>query len=380
MSKRDYYEVLGVSNVATDDEIKRAYRKLAKKYHPDVSTEPDATEKFKEVQEAYDILSDSQKRSNYDQFGHAADNFGGAGGGFGGGGFGGGGFEDIFSSFFGGGGGGSRSNQRRRGRDVRHDMNITFEQSIFGSETELELNIQEECTKCGGTGAFSKKDMATCTRCAGTGQVVVEQRTIFGAMQQRTVCPTCQGKGKVITKKCTSCHGKGNVNKRKKIKVSIPAGIDTGQQIRLGGKGEPGEHGEPGDLYIRFFVEKHDLFERQEDDIILEMPITIVEAALGAEMQIPTIYGDVKLKIPAGTQSQTIFKLRGKGVPDVRSGRKGDQLVVIKVITPKNLDKEQKAIFEKLGKTDLTGEHKLFKKINKFKETIKEKAKNTKKK
>lgn len=369
-TKRDYYDVLGVSKEANEQDIKKAYRKLAKQYHPDVSQESNAEEKFKEVQEAYDVLNDPQKKAAYDQFGHAGVNnngFGGAGGGFSDfGNFG--GFEDIFSSFFGGGARQSRNpNRPMKGHDLRKTMIISFEEAAFGAEKTIQINVEEECTTCGGTGAHSKKDIEVCSRCHGSGVVTVEQQTLLGRMQTQRACPTCGGSGKIIKNKCSVCHGSGRVTKLKKIKIDVPAGIDDGQQIRLSGKGEAGANGGPnGDLYILFRVKEHKIFHRNGTDIIMEMPITFSQAALGAQIEVPTLHGKVKLKVPAGTQSETKFRLRDKGVPSIRSGKKGDQHVIVKVVTPTNLSKEQTDLFNKLANTDETNNNSFFQKIKSF--------------
>ena len=352
-NKRDYYEVLGVSKNATDDEIKKAYRSLAKKYHPDVCKEPGAEEKFKEVNEAYETLSDPQKRQMYDQYGFDGPqaNFGGgAGGGFGG-------FEDlgdIFANFFGGGMGGQRSRGGvKRGDDIERLMDLQFEEAVLGCKKTINIDVSEPCTACGGSGAFSKSDIQTCSKCQGSGYVTIEQRTIFGMTRSRTVCPKCGGRGQEIKKKCEKCNGKGSVTKNKNIEVTIPAGVDTGMQIRVAGKGGAGElGGEPGDLYIRFRVKPHKVFKRDGDTIILSAPISFSDAVLGTNLAIPTIYGDVSLKIPAGTQSGTKFRLRGKGVQNPRTKRTGDQIVEINLVTPTNISPEEKKIFENLQNID----------------------------
>jgi molecular chaperone DnaJ len=351
MSKRDYYEVLGVTKTASDQEIKTAYRRLAKKYHPDVSTEENAESKFKEVQEAYDVLSDSSKRQQYDTFGHQANN---------GQGFNSQGFDfdinDIFSSFFGGGGGfgGRNTNRPRKGQDLQRRMSVSFEESIFGGKRKINVTAHDECPTCHGTGAYSKDDVKACSRCNGRGTVIVEQQTLFGRSRTQTTCPVCNGSGKEVTKHCTTCHGDGHVTVNKDIEVSIPKGIDTGQQIRLEGYGNKGHNGGPaGDLYILFEVNKSPLYERHGDDLVMEMPITFVQAVLGDSVKIPTPYGDVKLKIPSGTQSKTTFRLRGKGAPNVRTKRTGDLHVIINVVTPEKISKQQAKLFEQLGKTDL---------------------------
>ncbi len=363
--KRDYYEVLGIDKNADDAAIKKAYRTLAKKYHPDVSAEPDAEAKFKEVQEAYEVLSDAQKRSQYDRFGHAANN----GAGFNTSGFGGFDFDinDIFSSFFGGGArpgaGGSR---RRKGQDIQRRMSITFEEAVFGAKKKLRVTVHEECHVCHGSGAHSKNDVKTCSRCNGRGSVVVEQQSFFGRTRTQTTCPTCGGSGKEITKKCSNCNGEGIESHNKDIEVTIPAGIDTGQQIRLEGYGNKGSNGGPsGDLYILFDVKPHELYERHGDDILVKIPLTISQAALGDTIKVPTPHGNVKLKIPPGTQSETTFRLRGKGIPNVRTKRNGDEHVLVNVVTPTKLSKQQTKLFEQLSKTDLTNDT-LFDKIKKF--------------
>ncbi|QMS85916.1 molecular chaperone DnaJ [Candidatus Xianfuyuplasma coldseepsis] len=363
--KRDYYDVLGIDKNADDAAIKRAYRTLAKKYHPDVSTEDNAEAKFKEVQEAYEVLSDSQKRAQYDRFGHQANN----GAGFNTSGFGGFDFDinDIFSSFFGGGGGTSRGgNRRRKGQDIQRRMSISFEEAVFGAKKKLRVTVHEECHTCHGTGAHSKNDVKTCSRCNGRGSVIVEQQSIFGRTRTQTTCPECNGTGKEITKPCATCHGEGIETHNKDIEVSIPAGIDTGQQIRLEGYGNKGVNGGPsGDLYILFDVKPHELFERHGDDIVIKVPITISQAALGDTIKVPTPHGNVKLKIPAGTQSETTFRLRGKGIPNVRTKRNGDEHVLINVVTPTKLNRKQTQLFEQLSKTDLTNDS-LFDKFKRF--------------
>lgn len=367
MAKRDYYEVLGVSKTASEDEIKKAYRQLAKKYHPDLNKEPDAEEKFKEINEAYEVLSDSTKKANYDRFGHQdpTQGFNGAGGfDFGGQGFG--GFSDIFDSIF-GGGGRRPSNRPTQGDDVEYILDLDFEEAVFGCEKEITIEVDEECVQCGGTGAYSKSDVETCDRCHGTGHVTVEQRTIFGMQRMQTVCPKCNGKGQFIKKKCQKCGGSGRVHNRKKVKIKVPAGVDTGLQMRLEGKGEAGINGGPnGDLYVKFRVKPHKQFKRSENDILLDIPVTFSDAALGCELEIPTIYGNVNLKIPAGVQSGSKLKLREKGVKDVRSSRKGDQIVTVIVQTPTNLTPEQKNLFEELRKKDVKTKESSWDKIKKI--------------
>lgn len=366
MAKRDYYDVLGVSKTANDDEIKKAYRGLAKKYHPDVCKEPDAEAKFKEVQEAYEVLSDSTKRQQYDQFGHEGP-MGGAGGfdGFNfGGGFG--GFEDIFSSFFGGGSRRKSSTGATRGRNIKTTITLTFEEAAFGCEKEITLSKLETCKDCSGTGAMSGKDIETCSRCHGRGRVVVEQNSIFGRVQTETTCPNCGGKGKTIKNKCTSCHGEGRIKVTSKLKVKIPSGVDDEQTLTVSGKGEAGTNGGMnGDLYIEINVKEHDLFERDGVHLYFEMPITFSQAALGAQIEIPTLDGKALLKVPSGTQTGTKFKLTGRGIKNARTGEVGNLYVIAKIITPTKLSQEQKDLFNKLSKTDEKSEN-IFQKIKKF--------------
>lgn len=351
-TKRDYYEVLGIQKGASDDEIKKAFRKLAKKYHPDMNKEPGAEEKFKEINEAYEVLSDPQKKATYDQFGHAGMDgaqFGGQG--FGGQGFG--GFEDIFGSFFGGGfGGSSRRTQTgpRQGNDRFMQMRIDFMDAIFGKTEQITLEIDEQCSECLGSGARSKNDIETCSTCHGTGKVVTQQRTPFGVFQSESVCPDCQGSGKKIKHKCPKCNGKGYEHKRIKLDIKIPAGIQDGQQVRVPNKGERGINGGPnGDLYIEILVARHKSFVRDGNDIRISIPISAVDATLGCEIDVPTVYGDVSLKIPAGTQHGTQMRLKGKGVKSAR-GYQGDQYVEIKIEIPTKLSKEEKALYEKVQK------------------------------
>lgn len=353
MAKRDYYEILGVSKDASKDEIKRAYRKLSKQYHPDINKEPGADEKFKEISEAYEVLSDDTKRAQYDQFGHAGanqdfDGFGGFGG-FSDAGFG--GFEDILNTFFGGGSTRRRNpNAPRQGADLQYTMTLTFEEAVFGKETDIEIPREEECSTCHGSGAKPGTHPEECPYCHGSGQISTEQNTPFGRIVNRRVCHHCGGTGQVIKHKCPTCHGTGKVKKRKKIHIKIPAGIDNGQQLRVAGKGEPGINGGPnGDLYIIFQVKEHEFFEREGDDIYCEMPISFVQAALGDEIEVPTLHGKVKLKIPAGTQTNTKFRLRGKGVKSVRSTTPGDQHVIVRIVTPTKLTEKQKQLLREFA-------------------------------
>ncbi|KXG43169.1 molecular chaperone DnaJ [Tepidibacillus infernus] len=354
MSKRDYYEVLGVSKNASNEEIKKAYRKLARQYHPDVNKSPDAETKFKEVKEAYDVLSDAQKRSRYDQFGHEDPTAGFGGSGFGGADFG--DFGDIFDMFFGGGGRRTRNpNAPRRGADLQYSMTLEFKEAVFGKETDITIPREEQCDTCHGTGAKPGTKIETCSVCKGTGQQEVVQNTPFGRIVNRRVCNACHGQGKIITEKCTDCHGSGRVKKRKTIHVKVPAGVDDGSQLRVSGEGEPGVNGGPsGDLFIVLHVKAHDFFERDGDDIYCEVPITFTQAALGDEIEVPTLDGRVKLKIPEGTQTGTNFRLRGKGVPRLRYSGRGDQHVKVVVVTPTKLTTEQKDLLRQLG--NLSGE------------------------
>lgn len=349
MSKRDYYEVLGVGKNASKDEIKKAYRKLSKKYHPDINKDPGADEKFKEAKEAYENLSDDQKRAQYDQFGHTDPNQGA--GGFGGGDFGGfGGFDDIFSSIFGGGARRRDPNAPRQGADLQYTMTLSFEEAVFGKDTSIEIPREETCETCKGSGARPGTKPETCTHCGGSGQLNVEQNTPFGKIVNRRVCHYCSGTGKQIKHKCSTCGGSGKVNKRKTIKVNIPAGVDDGQQMRVSGQGEPGVNGGPsGDLFVVFHVRNHEFFERDGDDIYCEMPLTFAQAALGDEIEVPTLHGKVKLKVPAGTQTGTKFRLKGKGVANVRGYGQGDQHIVVRVVTPTNLTENQKDIIREFA-------------------------------
>lgn len=365
MNKRDYYEVLGVEKSASESEIKSAFRKLAKKYHPDVSKEPDAAEKFKEAQEAYAVLSDESKRRQYDQYGHAAfDQMSGGAGGYDFSGFD---FSDIFGDIFGSGfgfgGGGRNSNRPRKGSDTLMRMNLTFEEAVFGCKKTINVNVSEECSDCNGKGGHKEK---TCPDCHGTGQQTIEQRTMFGTFASRTTCSNCGGSGRTYETKCSSCHGVGKVNKNKDIELKVPAGVDTGNRLRLAGKGEAGINGGPnGDIYVEFQVKSHPLFERDENDIYLELPITITEAVLGTKKEIPTLYGNIKLTIPAGSSSGDKHRIKGKGVEDVQTGRNGDMYVILDIHIPKKLSKEQKKLFEQLSKTTLDDSDK-FKKIEKY--------------
>jgi molecular chaperone DnaJ len=346
VSKRDYYEVLGVDRDATPEAIKKAYRKLARQYHPDVNKDdPTAAEKFKEVTEAYEVLSDSEKRARYDRFGHQDPNqFGGFGGAEGFGGFG-----DIFDMFF--GGGGRQRNGPQRGADLQYQMQVDFKEAAFGAEKEIEIPRWEECDTCHGTGAKPGTNVSTCSTCRGTGQQEQVISTPLGRMVNRTTCRTCGGSGKKIEQRCGTCHGEGKVRKRRKIKVKIPAGVDTGNRIRIAGAGEMGtKGGPPGDLFIVFAVREHDFFERDGEDVHCQVPLTFVQAALGDEIEVPTIDGKAKLRIPPGTQSGTVFRLRGQGIPYLnRTNMRGDQHVHVVVVTPTNLNDRQKELLRELA-------------------------------
>lgn len=382
MSKRDYYEVLGVSKTATQDELKKAYRKLARKYHPDLNKDnPEAAEKFKECNEAYSVLSDEQKRAQYDQFGPEAFENGGMGGGpgaggFGGfGGFGGSGMEDIFDMFFGGQGRGGRSNNAgpQRGADLRYDMEITFEEAAFGVEKEISLKRAERCEHCHGEGAEPGSKVETCPECHGSGYVRFTQNTMFGQMVNERPCSRCHGEGKIISNPCKECGGSGTVKKTKKLKVKIPAGVDNGSRLRVGGEGEAGLKGGPsGDLYVYLYVKPHKFFERDGTTVLCEVPINIVQATLGAEIKVPTLDGQVTMKVPEGTQPGKVMRLKGKGIPSLRGGGRGDQLVRMKVVVPTRLTDKQKDALQKfadISKDNINPEEKSF--LNKVKDFFK---------
>lgn len=346
MSKRDYYEVLGVAKNASDAEIKKAFKRLAMKHHPDRNPDDDsAEEKFKEAKEAYDILSDSQKRAAYDQFGHAGVD-GNAG--FGGAGFGGGNanfsdiFGDVFGDIFGGGrgGGGSRA---RRGADLRYNLELSLEDAVKGTTVKIRVPTLIECKECSGSGARKGTSPTTCTTCNGVGQVRMQQG--FFSLQQ--ACPKCHGTGQMISDPCPACHGQGRTQEQKTLSVKVPAGVDSGDRIRLSGEGEAGEQGAPaGDLYVQISIKPHPIFERDDNDLYCEVPIGFTTASLGGELQVPTLEGRVKLKIPAETQSGKLFRLKGKGVTSVRGGAVGDLICKVNVETPVNLNSKQKALLK----------------------------------
>ena len=347
--KRDYYEVLGVDRSADDATIKKAYRQLAKKYHPDANPgDKEAEAKFKEASEAYAVLSDSEKRRQYDQFGHAA--FDGGAGGAGAGGFDFSGmdfgdmFGDIFGDFFGGGSRRGASNGPMKGANLRTSVRITFEEAVFGCEKEIDMVLKDECTTCGGTGAKPGTSPETCTKCGGKGKVVFSQQSLFGMVQNVQTCPECNGSGKIIKDKCTSCRGTGYTASRKKIKVSIPAGIDNGQSVRIREKGEPGVNGGPrGDLLVEVIVSSHPIFQRQDMNIYSTAPISFAQAVLGGETRISTVDGDVIYEVKPGTQTDTRIRLKGKGVPSLRNKNiRGDQYVTLVVQVPTSLSAEAK--------------------------------------
>lgn len=346
--KRDYYDVLGVQRNASQDEIKRAYRRLARQYHPDVNKGPDAEPRFKEINEAYEVLSDQEKRATYDRFGHA-----GVSGDFSGG-FGGFGFDDIIDEFFGGFGRRARAARRapQRGADLRYNLTLAFEEAVFGCGKDLEIPRWETCPICRGSGAEPGTTPVRCPQCNGTGEVRHVQQSLFGSFVNVTTCNRCDGEGEVVTTPCRECRGRKQVQRTRSISVQIPAGVDDGTQIRLSGQGEAGVRGgPPGNLYVVLSVKPHPYFKRQDNTILLEMPINIAQAALGDEVTVPTLDGEEKLVIPAGAQSGETFRLRGKGVPYVRRNGRGDQLVTVYVVTPTNLTEEQKDLLRKLAAT-----------------------------
>ena len=352
--KRDYYEVLGVQKDASDADIKKAYRKLAKQHHPDVNPGDKAAEaKFKEANEAYEVLSDAQKRAKYDQFGHAGtdpNGFGGFGGGFGDVDFG--GIGDIFETFFGGGFGRSSKNKNgpQKGADLKYAVEVSFEEAAFGVERETTVNRMENCSTCKGSGSKPGTSPTTCKHCNGSGQVQFKQSTPFGQFVNVKACDVCRGEGKIITSPCPTCNGKGKVRNSVKLKFNIPAGIDDGQTISLRGEGEPGSKGGPsGDLYITVRVKPHSLFQRQGNDVICEIPITFVQAALGCEMEVPTLDGKVKYSIPEGTQTGSVFRLKTKGIPYLRGNGRGDQYVKVTVEVPKKLNEKQKTMLKEFA-------------------------------
>ena len=376
MAKKDYYEVLGVSKSASQDEIKSAFRKLAKKYHPDLNKEADAADKFKEVQEAYDVLSDENKRKTYDQFGHSAFEQGAGGGnpygnygGFSGFDTSGFGFEDIdlgdiLNAAFGGGfRSKSKKNRPQKGEDVLYRMRVSFKDAVFGTKKDITLDLTDNCDTCDGHGGFNEK---TCSNCNGTGKTTRQQSSLFGSFMTQTTCEECQGRGKTFERKCTDCNGTGYIKSRKTITVTVPAGIDTGSQIRIKGKGEAGINGgENGDIYVEFIVENDEVFEREGNDIYMTLPINVVDAVLGTEQEIPTLNGEIVLTIPSGSQNNDKLRIKGKGVPYLNSSKVGDLYVILNIIIPTKLDKKQRKIFEELRETELDNND-IFKKFKKY--------------
>ncbi len=349
---RDYYETLGVPRTATADDLKSAFRRLARQYHPDVSQEPNAEERFKEINEAYAVLSDPDKRSAYDRFGHAGvQGMGGAPD------FSTVDFSDIFEELFGGLGGFGRSSRRsrsgpRRGPDLQYRVDLTFEEAVFGVEKEIEISRDEVCETCQGRGAQPGTTPVRCSACNGSGEVRQVRQTLLGSMVQVSTCPTCGGKGEMITSPCTTCSGRGQVRRNRKKTVSVPAGVDTGNQIRLAGEGQPGVNGGPnGNLYLVIQVKPHQYFRRRDNDVLLDLNINVAQAVLGADVEVPTVDGPARLKIPSGIQPGKVLRLRSKGVPHLRSSGRGDQLVVVNVLIPQTLNSEQRDLFEKLAQS-----------------------------
>jgi molecular chaperone DnaJ len=367
-SKRDYYEVLGVDRNASDDDIKKAFRRLAFQYHPDRNREDGAEEKFKEIKEAYEILCDPQKRATYDRFGHAGVH------GFGSRGFEGfdfGGFGDIFDAFFGGMTGTARRAGPQQGSDLSYKLTISFEEAVFGCDKELEVVRTEICSACSGTRSEPGSQPTKCPGCNGTGEVRRTQRSIFGQFINVTTCSRCNGEGRIIVKPCPRCNGQGKERIERKIAIKIPPGVDEGTQIRLSGEGDTGRQGgPPGNLYVTLSVRKHKFFQREGDDILYELPINFAQASLGDELEIPSVDGPIVLKIPAGSQTGKVFRFKEKGVPHLRRPGRGDQLVRLYVVTPTNLDEKQKKLIRELAKT--LGEAKLPQEEKGFFEKIKD--------
>lgn len=358
MSKRDYYEVLGVSRDASQDELKKAYRKLARQYHPDANPDnKEAEAKFKEAAEAYSVLSDVDKRANYDRFGHAGADGQGFGGfdfsGFGGGDFG--GINDIFDIFFGGGGGRQRTGPQK-GTDLRLNLELSFKEAAFGVEKDIKVPRAERCETCSGTGSAPGTHTKNCSVCHGSGQVQQAVNTPFGRIMQSSTCRNCQGTGKIIEKPCPTCHGSGEVRRTRSINVKVPAGVDNGNRIRLTGEGEPGlRGGPPGDLYVYVSVRPHKLFRREGNDIFCEIPISFVQAAMGDVITVKTLEEEVEMKIPEGTQTGSVFRLRGKGIPYLNGAGRGDQHVRVKIVTPNKLSDRQRELLKEFAKA--SGDH-----------------------
>lgn len=377
MNKRDYYEVLGVSKTATDAEIKSAFRKLAKKYHPDVCKEEGGAEKFKEAQEAYAVLSNPTERAKYDKYGHQAFNNPGANNGRGGYDFSGFDFSDIFEDLFGGRdfssftwsdfftGGSNKSSRPTQGSDLLYSMKVTFLEAALGTKKDITLDVVENCPECKGLGGFDKE---TCPECSGRGVINRVQSTLFGQFQTRTTCPHCNGTGYTYKTKCTTCRGKGKLKSRKTFTVEVPKGVNTGNRIRMTGKGAPGENGGPnGDLYIEFTVEESSIYKRNNDDLYMEVPVTITDLVLGSSKTIKTLEGYIEVKIPSSSQNGDTLRVKGKGLTNPRTSKVGDLYLILNLYLPTKLTKEQKELFERLSETDLTNNDafKKFDKINK---------------
>nr|WP_297172789.1 molecular chaperone DnaJ [uncultured Agathobaculum sp.] len=367
--KRDYYEVLGVQKGASEDEIRKSYRRLARKYHPDLNkNNPEAADKFKEVNEAYEVLSDKDKRARYDQFGFAGvdPNYGGGAGAGGFGGFDMGDLGDLFGSFFGGFGGGrtQRRNAPQRGESIRQSIILSFEEAAFGCEKEISVNRIESCDECGGTGAAKGTSVETCPNCRGTGTVTQAQRTPLGMFQTQSACPNCRGTGKIIKKPCAKCGGQGRVRKSRKFKVNIPAGIDDGQSIQQRGQGNAGINGGPaGDLFVTVSIRPHPIFTREGQDVYVEIPVSFTQAALGDTLRVPTIDGRVEYKMPEGTQPGTVFRMKGKGIQNVSGRGRGDQYVRVSIEVPRGLSDKQKHLlreFEEMATDENQSKRKGF--------------------
>ena len=361
MAKKDYYESLKLNHDATEEDIKKSYRNLAKQYHPDLNPEdPKAEAKFKEINEAYEILSNPERKAQYDRFGHQDPSQGGFGG-FDFGGFGQGGVGDIFDMFFGGGVGGSAARNRNaplRGADLRYNLDITFEEAAYGCKREIEVNRTENCSECDGTGAKRGTQPKTCTACGGKGEVSYSQNTAFGRFVNVRACDACKGEGKITAEPCERCRGKKKVRKIRKISVTIPPGIDNGQAITLRGEGEPGERGGPGgDLYVYITVKPHKLFERKGYDIHCDVPITFVQAALGADIEVPTLEGRIRYQMPEGTQPGTVFRIKNRGIQHLRDTARGDQFVRVNLEVPKHLNAKQKEILQQFDEMTSGKDH-----------------------
>ena len=355
MAKRDYYEVLGVSKSASEEAVRKAFRKKALEYHPDRNKNPDAEGKFKEVNEAYQVLIDPQKRVKYDRFGHAGVGAGTSGGGstrdfegfdiFGG-------LGDIFDSFFGDVTGRGQQRTAQRGSDIQYSVAVPFEEAVFGTEREMEVVRIERCQRCHGAGGEPGTDPSTCSTCRGMGQVRRSQRSVFGQFSQVSACPTCRGRGSIVNTPCHICHGVGAERRNRKLVVKLPAGVEDGMQIRLSSEGDVGANGgPPGNLYIHVSVKEHPLFRRSGDDLIYELPLNFIQVALGDEVEVPTLNGNEALKVPPGTQPGDVFRIRGKGIPQLNGHRRGDLVVPVKLHVPVNLDSRQRKLLEELSKT-----------------------------